>query len=172
MEERLNALNIALKNESSERDFYLKNAERTRNPLGKAMFEQIADEELEHYERLKELHDRWAREGKWPETLPLKVKNTSVKNVLAKVVKTVSQMPQGDGDDLKALQTAIEFEAKGTAFYARLRDEVSNPQEKAFFDLLASIEREHYNSLKDTEQFLTNPAAWYQEKERSGLDGA
>ncbi|SEM24144.1 Rubrerythrin [Syntrophus gentianae] len=172
MEERLNALNIALKNESSERDFYLKNAERTRNPLGKAMFEQIADEELEHYERLKELHDRWAKEGKWPETLPLKVKNTSVKNVLAKVVKTVSQMPQGDDDDLKALQTAIEFEAKGTAFYARLRDEVSNPQEKAFFDLLASIEREHYNSLKDTEQFLTNPAAWYQEKERSGLDGA
>jgi len=172
MEERLNALNIALKNESSEREFYLKNAERTQNPLGKAMFAQIADEELEHYERLKELHDRWVKEGKWPETLPLKVKNTAIKNVLQKVIKNVSQMPQGDADDLKALKTAIDFEAKGTAFYARLRDQVSDPQEKAFFDLLASIEQEHYASLKDTEQYLTNPAAWYQEKERSGLDGA
>jgi len=172
MEERLNALNIALKNESNEREFYLKNAERTRNPLGKAMFTQIAVEELEHYERLKELHDHWSREGKWPETLPLKVKKTSVKNVLNNVIKAVSQMPEGDDDDRKALQTAIEFEAKGASFYARLRDQVSDPQEKAFFDLLASIEQEHYSSLKDTEQFLTNPAAWYQEKERSGLDGA
>jgi len=91
---------------------------------------------------------------------------------LNNVIKAVSQMPEGDDDDRKALQTAIEFEAKGASFYARLRDQVSDPQEKAFFDLLASIEQEHYSSLKDTEQFLTNPAAWYQEKERSGLDGA
>ena len=54
-EERLSAIEIALKNEKTEREFYLKNAERTKNPLGKAMFKQIADDELEHYERLKDL---------------------------------------------------------------------------------------------------------------------
>ncbi|MBW2052603.1 MAG: hypothetical protein JRI85_10250 [Deltaproteobacteria bacterium] len=41
--ERLNALEAALNNETREREFYLKNAERTSNPLGKAMFKQIAD---------------------------------------------------------------------------------------------------------------------------------
>ena len=43
MEERLNALEIALKNEMNEHHFYLKNAERTANPVGKAMFVQIAN---------------------------------------------------------------------------------------------------------------------------------
>ena len=46
--ERLNALEIALGNEKREREFYLKHAQRTRNQVGKAMFQQIADEELEH----------------------------------------------------------------------------------------------------------------------------
>ena len=77
MEERLNALEIALKNEMNEHHFYLKNAERTANPVGKAMFAQIASEELEHYERLKQLADNWKKDKKWPETVPLKVKDTA-----------------------------------------------------------------------------------------------
>ena len=58
-EERLNALEVALTNEQREREFYLKSAERCRNKLGISMFKQIADDELEHYERLKEIHARW-----------------------------------------------------------------------------------------------------------------
>ena len=33
--ERLNALEVALNNEMKEREFYLKNAERTKNPCRK-----------------------------------------------------------------------------------------------------------------------------------------
>ena len=51
-------------------------------------------------------------------------------------------------DDLNAVRTAIEFEAKGAKYYAELRDAVSDPKEKDFFDLLAKIENEHYLSLK------------------------
>jgi rubrerythrin len=36
----------------------MKHAQRTKNPIGKAMFQQIGDEELGHYERLKELHQK------------------------------------------------------------------------------------------------------------------
>ena len=46
--ERLSALEVALNNEKREREFYLKNAERTRNEVGRTMFLHIADEELEH----------------------------------------------------------------------------------------------------------------------------
>jgi len=171
MEKRLNALNVALKNETSEREFYLKHARITKNPLGRAMFEQIADEELEHYERLKQLHERWVKEERWPETLPLQVKNTSVRDVLKKVIKSIPRVPAGDVDDLNAIQTAIDFEGKGADFYARLRDEVTDSQEKAFFDLLSRMEHEHFNSLKDAEELLVNPEAWYQNHEKSGLDG-
>ena len=100
------------------------------------------------------------------------VKGTAVKDILKEMVQKVSQMEAGDDDTLKAIQTAIAFEAQGVTFYARFRDEVSDPKEKAFFNLLADIEHEHFVSLKDTEEFLTDPASWYREKESSSLDGA
>ena len=171
-QENMNALEVALNNEMREREFYLKNAERTKNPVGKAMFNQIADEELEHYERLKEIHERWERNEKWPETIPLEVKDTIVKDILKDSVKNLDKMPEKDDDDLKAIQTAIDFESKGASHYAKLRDDVSDPKEKEFFNLLASIEHEHYLSLKDTEEYLTDPASWYTKTEHHGLDGA
>ncbi len=170
-QENLNALEVALANEMREREFYLKNAERTKNPVGKAMFNQIADEELEHYERLKEVHERWKKNEKWPETVPLKVKGTVVKDILKGSMKNLDKMPEKDNDDLKAIQTAIDFESKGVSNYAQLRDNASDPKEKEFFNLLSKIEHEHYLSLKDTEEYLTDPAAWYVKAERHGLDG-
>jgi rubrerythrin len=171
MEERLNALEIALKNEMNEHHFYLKNAERTANPVGKAMFAQIAAEELEHYERLKQLAENWKKEQKWPETLPLKVKETAVRSVFGKAAQAGGKTA-GDADDLAAVRKAIDFEAKGSQFYAELRDKSADPKEKAFFGLLADIEHEHFVSLKDTEEFFIDPAGWYQKAQSSGLDGA
>ena len=107
--DRLNALEVALNNEIREREFYLKNAKRTKNPLGKKMFQQIGDDELEHYERLKQLHQTWAKKEKWPETVPLKVKDTIVKDILLEFVQKVGQTGKGDSDDLEAVRTAIDF---------------------------------------------------------------
>ncbi len=171
-DERLNALEIALNNESREREFYLTHARRTKNPVGKAMFQQIADEELEHYERLQELHEKWQTLGSWPETIPLIVKGTVVKDVLKTVISKIDQLPPTDNDDLQAVREAIAFEAKGAKTYADLCDQVTDAREKQFFSLLSDIETEHYLSLKDTEELLTDPASWYRKKERSGLDGA
>ena len=150
--ERLNALEVALNNETREREFYLKNAERTKNEVGRTMFLHIADEELEHYERLNQLHAKWEKNEKWPETVPLKVKDTIVKDVLKDAIRALEgeRELEKEDDDLKAVRTAIDFEEKGALHYAKLRDEVSDPKEKEFFDLMAKIEHEHFLSLKDT----------------------
>ncbi len=169
--DRLNALEVALNNETREREFYLKNAKRTKNVLGRRMFQQIGDDELEHYERLKQLHQKWAKQEKWPETVPLKVRDTIVKDILLEFVKKVDQTAKGDSDDLEAVRTALDFEAKGAKFYAELRDSVSNPKEKQFFDLLSRMENEHYVSLKDTEEYFIDPASWYVKIEHHTLDG-
>jgi rubrerythrin len=169
--DRLNALEVALNNETREREFYLKNAKKTKNPLGKRMFQQIGDDELEHYQRLKELHQKWVKKEKWPETVPFKVKDTVVKDILLDFVKKVDMTTKGDEDDLEAVRTALDFEAKGAKFYAELRDSVSDPMEKQFFDLLSKMENEHYLSLKDTEEYFIDPASWYRKVEHHTLDG-
>lgn len=172
MKNRLNALEVALANEMKEHEFYLKNAGRTRNPAGKAMFQQIAAEELEHHQRLKQLHEIWSKQQKWSETVPLKVKETNVSAILKDMVKKASVMSKGDADDLEAIGTAIDFEANGAIFYAKLRDDCTDKGEKAFFNLLADIEHEHYVSLKDAEELMTDPVSWYRNREKTGLDGA
>ncbi len=169
--ERMKALEVALNNEMREREFYLKNATRTKNPLGKAMFEKIADDELEHYERLKQLHENWEKKQRWPETVPLIVQETLAKEIFMGLTQKGSKPSQGDKDDLEAVRTAIDFEAKGAKFYATLRDSVTDPKEKQFFDLLVRIENEHYLSLKDTEEYLTDPVSWFQKAEHHTLDG-
>ena len=120
---------------------------------------------------MNQLHEKWEKREKWPETVPLKVKDTIVKDVLKDAIREVEGEPENEDDDLKAIQTAIDFEEKGSMHYAKLRDEVSDPKEKGFFDLLAKIEHEHFLSLKDTEEYLTNPASWYTKAEHHILDG-
>ena len=170
--QRLNALEVALHNEVSERDFYLKHASKTTNPLGKAMFEEIAADELEHYKRLKELHEKWTKAERWPETVPMEVKKTNIANVLKNTLKMVDDLPDTDDDDIRAIETAIAFEEKGVDFYSRLSSESTDPKEKAFFTLLSGIEREHYLSLKDMEEYLKDPQSWFAKSEHHGLDGA
>jgi rubrerythrin len=170
--QRLDALEVALNNEMREREFYLKHARRTKNPVGRIMFQEIADEELEHYQRLKDLHEKWEKAEKWPETIPLSVKQTNIQDILQSTLKKVDEMPEADDDDVKALEIATQFEAKGSEFYAELRDACTDPKEKAFFGLLAGIEREHYLSLKDTEEYMKDPESWFTKSEHHGLDGA
>ncbi len=172
MDKRMSALEFALENELKERDFYLSNARRTKNLAGKNMFKQIADEEKEHYEMLKKLHDKWEKQKKWPATVPLKVKKSLTKNILRALSGKRAARIEGNDDDLKAIRTAIDFEARGIALYTKLEKQSTEPKEKAFFNLLASVEREHLLSLRDTEQFLTDPASWYQNTEKTLLDGA
>lgn len=170
--DRINALETALNNEMREWEFYLKHSERTTNPVGKAMFLQIANEELEHHERLKQLHEKWEKEEKWPESLPLVVAGSNLKTTMQEVIDTSRHLKPGDTDDLEALRTAITFEANGVKFYEKLRDGSQDEREKAFFALLVKIENEHLQSLIESEAFFLDPAQWYQQNEHSGLDGA
>lgn len=169
--DRLNALELALNNKMREQEFYLKHAHRTTHPLGKKMFQQIGDDELEHYERIKQLHETWSKKERWPETVPLKVKETMVKDILVDFVKKANEKTRGDSNDLEAVRIALEFEAKGAKFYAEIRDVSSDPKERDFFDLLAKMEYEHYLSLKDTEEYFIDPASWYRKMEHHTLDG-
>ncbi len=169
-EARMKALEIALANESQERDFYQKHKERTTNQLGKLMFASIAADEAEHYQRILELHKRLKEEGRWPETVPLKVKETDVKAVVQKMAVGAESAPKGDRNDVEAVKIAIDFETKGELFYKKLAGDVEDPVEKSFYQLLSRIEGEHRLSLVDTLEYFQDPAGWYSKKERPHLD--
>ena len=170
--ERIQALEVALINETREKEFYLKHAARTSNPLGKLMFASIASDEDEHYRRILALHKRLKEEGKWPETVSIEVKGTEVKDVLKKFVASVDKSSKADNNDLEAVKIAVDFETKGEMFYRDLAEKVENSMEKKFYEFLSSIEKEHRLSLVDTLEYFTDPAGWFRIKERHHIDGA
>jgi len=170
---RSETLVMALSNERRERAFYLAQAERTRNRLGRSMFLRIADDELEHAVRLERIHEELARGGAWPEGVELGLKLGEVGRSLDALVGELGQAAgEADADDLEAVETACRFEAEGERLYAQLAGAASEKREKAFFELLSSMEREHFRALKEVEEYLRDPASYFTVKERHGLDGA
>jgi rubrerythrin len=170
--ERIEALQVALTNEKREGEFYRKQAERSQDPLGKKMFQTLADDEAEHYQRILELHTKLSSEGKWPETLPLKVNNTEIRDVLKSVVEGIDTSAATDTSDMEAVKIAIEFETKGELFYKKLRESVEDSQEKNFYGMLEAIEREHRLSLEETYEYFKDPEGYFQRIEKPHLDGA
>jgi len=170
-DEKVKSIEIALNNEIRERDFYLTHSRRTTSNLGKLMFATLAQDENEHYQRLQELHNKLSQQGTWPETVPLTVKGSNLKNVLKDFLDKAGKESPAEIDDQEAIRIAIDFEGKGYQLYAGLRDAVDNPEEKKFFNILAEMEKEHLTSLKDSLLYFEDPAGWFAMKEMTNVDG-
>ena len=168
---KLEALKLALTNEEKERDFYLAHAKRTKDALGRQMFEAIAADENEHYRRLVELHKKLEERNKWPDGFSMDIP-TKVTDALGRLVKEATDSPASDDDDVAAVRTAIEFEQKGESFYEKIAGQAKDKAEKRFFTLLASMEREHRLSLEDTLEYFTDPEGWMERTGGRHLDGA
>jgi rubrerythrin len=169
--DKIEALKLALTNEEKERDFYLGHARRTRDKLGKQMFESIAADEDMHYRRLLDLHKRLEERSKWPEGFSIDI-STRVIEALGRLSKEATTSPESDDDDVNAVKIAIEFEQKGEEFYTKLAEQAKDKAEKRFFSLLSSMEREHRLSLEDTLEYFTDPQGWLERKGGRHLDGA
>ncbi len=171
MESKMKAIEIALENELRERDFYLKQSEKTQNPVGKKMFAAIAEDENEHYEKLKAVHQELEASGTWPTDVSVIIQDTDVRQVLKDLPKLADKTTVTTSDDREAVKIAIDFEKNAYKFYIELQNKATDAQEKSFFEHLAKIEWEHTQSLEDTLLFFEDPATWYEEKEKSQLDG-
>lgn len=170
--ERMPSIELALKNEKTEMEFYLNQAARSNNPLAKKMFTTLAQDEEEHMSRIQGLYDKLRSDGSWPQEVPIEVRGTNVREVLDSLVAQSGSARNHDDDDLAALEKASRFEADGAKFYADLAQACSNPMERNFFQFLSRIEKEHHLSVTDSLAYLRDPEAWMMQHERATLDGA
>jgi rubrerythrin len=165
LHDRLSSIEVAIENEVRERELYLKKALRSSNPVCRATFETLADEELNHIESLKELHKALRREGRWPDNLNLTVRTSRVNEVVSNFINKYREVFENDPETLQTSRAAIEIEDKSTKFYLNIRDRVEDLKEKDFFQDLANVELEHCRALKSTEQHLIDPEVWLRLRE-------
>lgn len=169
--EKMPSIELAIRNETAEMEFYLGEARRSKNPVAMRLFETLAEDEKEHMTRLRALHGRLVSSGSWPEDVAIEVAGTNIGKVLDGLARTAGDAAHDD-DDVAALKKGIGFEQNGAKFYAELAQACDNPQERKFFSFLSGIEREHMLSIQDSLFYLEDPEGWLEEKGRAGLDGA
>ncbi|MBA4394841.1 MAG: hypothetical protein C0407_14920 [Desulfobacca sp.] len=165
-------LAAALEMEEKGKAFYNKAVNSCQNPQCQEIFSALAEEEVIHSRRIKQLYGTltsgqdWTRD--WESTKGSHKELGALFQDLASKEKT--KIKAGTSD-LEAVDIGLDFESASVKFYQDHRAKTADPIEAAFLDQMIREEQEHQKALKDTRYYLTDPEGWFMEKEHAGLDG-
>jgi len=166
-------LKTALSMEEEGEKFYRKAMDSAKDAMGKGIFETLMKDERIHYERILKIYDTLKEKNAWTgEWKTMDVGHKDVKELFKEMAMQHGKSIETDPGELEALDVGIDFEYKTMKFYEDYLPKAVDPMEKEFIEKMVGEERGHYTALKDMKFYMSDPAAWYQEMERSGLDGA
>lgn len=169
-EERLKALEIAMKLEEDGKKFYMDAGEKAPDIFTKEMFESLAKDEDVHLEKVKEVYQRLKEEKKWPRLVTSIGDVVEIKAVFPKDAQDSKITQEKIPGQLEILKLGIEMEEKIFELYNGLAEKASDPFEVRFFVALVHEERGHYLSLCDYREYLEDPVGWFSMKEGFRLE--
>lgn len=164
------SLREAIKFEEYGRQFFLKATEEAKNPLAKEIFAKLAEEEVKHMKRIKEVFDVLIHNSRWPEATP-KSENLPWKHIFKEALDNFKDLVKSSTQDTEALQLGLDFESKGYKFYNEMVKKATNPIEKSFFEFLRDEEEGHYLIIENLKKYLDNPIDWFGETEHHIFEG-
>ncbi len=151
--EDIKAIRVAMEAEKEAHQAYAKAAKMTKNPKGKDMFQQLAEFEMNHFRKLKDLLKSLEEKGEW-----ILYEGTSLQQ---KKIPLKTEKPQGeDLSDLEALKMAIREEKKAQNYYRSLSELTKDPRGKDMYNRLANEEALHEKLLNDQYYSLHNTGYW------------
>ncbi len=69
-------------------------------------------------------------------------------------------IPWNKGEDLKAIETAMQAEKEASQFYSRASKKTKDPRGREMLQQLSEFEMNHYNKLKELSKSLQNKGEW------------
>jgi len=170
MPEKITALKTAMQLEIDGEAYYLKAAEKSITPFAQKLFRQLATEERIHLKKIEEIYKALQKKAKLSEKLNLVRPSSAIQDVFKKATGKLKDKAPAESSDLEAVKTAMDMEEKSIALYDGLSKDARSSFTKRFFVLLSYEERGHYLALFDAYDYLTDPAAWLEKKEKIMLD--
>src|SRR4030042_5267825 len=137
------AFQAAIKFEEDGRAYFLAASEKTTERFGKFIFLDLADAELNHIDRIKEIYGSLDKMGEWPNTPPLFTAKHPAKNIFEEALEKIDRNVKPTTGELEAVTLGIQYEEKGMKLYADLAEEASHPLEKKFYDNIGLEEQRH-----------------------------
>lgn len=163
-EEFNTALTTGIRTEIDGLEMYQRAADRSTNPLGKALFESLVADERNH---LKALEVRAGEDWRKADDTP----RDRIRTVFQEATKNIKERLAADPDDVEAIKVALEFEKKGYQSYKDSAAKVTDPKGKALLEWLAGEENEHFRILQDLLEYLEKSYSWFVANDGPILDG-
>jgi len=157
----LTALEKAMEVERQGEAFYKEIAAHMQDPSGKAVFETLAKDEVEHVRILQAEYENIQKQGEWMKLSAAQVCVPSAPLKLFPAKRDAALAVPANAKDVDALNLAMEFEEKGYHAYVKLGAETSDLEGKKVFNFLAKQESSHYLFLRKTHEYLTTQGTWY-----------
>jgi rubrerythrin len=142
----LAALQMAIQTEIDGYTFYQSFAERTEDPNARAMFEQLAKDEVMHLELLQNTKAMLEDSGQWSEYEGLNTEGMEGAPIFSR--ERVEQNVVAYTSDLSALRMAYLIEKDAVDFYSRAAEQTHDPNGKRIFLDLVKMEQIHLDLLE------------------------
>jgi rubrerythrin len=148
--------------------WYLEGATRITNSLGRRMLNRLAEDELNHIRRIKNIYESMTADNL--DEVNLEKPDLAVFEELFKRMKdqldvAVEEMSEVGVDDEEIINVALELEANSRFFYEEAAQKATDKIIKEFYELLAREEKNHQELLQRTNDYLANPSLFF------GMDG-
>jgi rubrerythrin len=151
---------FAMKMEEDGRNYYLEVAEKTSDTGLKNILNMLANDELKHYEILREMKTKAS-------TMAATQVLENAKNIFAEMNPSELESASTQSDLYRKAQ---ELEKKSRNFYLDKSEEVEGEDHRSLFQQLAEEERKHYFLLENIIELLLRPKTWLEDAEFSNLD--
>jgi len=164
-------LGMALEMERRGHKFYSDAVKDSDSPLVQEIFKILAGEELNHMERFEEIYQA-LQSGKVEDYwLRIPLQSSNLDQVFSNLARKYLKEIKPGSTRISALELGMEMEQDSIKFYQERLTQAEGEKEREFLEKIIQEEQKHFQILKDMEFYFTNPEGWFQEKERSSLNG-
>lgn len=160
----LKVLNESLEMEKKGHDFYKEGAARIKNSLGRRMLTRLAEDELLHIKRIREIYES-ITSGTMENVKLTEPPDEDFDVIFSRMRKqmkeAVEDLTEVGVDDEEIINVALELESHAKFYYSEAAEKAENATVKKFYEMLAVEENRHYDLLVNTNKYLENPALFF-----------
>jgi rubrerythrin len=138
----------ALKLELDGQEFYTRMVSRMEDEAGQAMFQQLADDEVDHYNYIKRQYEALQAGKGWAAIPEMELVNSidAVSVLFPPAEKEISELPDNP-DEEDALLFGLNIENKSFRLYYNSAEQATDPEASKLFMQLAGAEQRHFEIL-------------------------
>jgi len=169
----LRILEAAIRMEEDGRRFYLRSGKAAKNAVAKRLLISLADEELKHIDRIKEIHSGLKANKDWADfgKLISKTAKAKLKLVFKPLSAADKKRLKADPSNLEALKISMKKEKDSYDYYDRQSNDTAVRIAKVFYERLKREEEHHYELLEEAYSLLSDPASWFVQQEGRVMEG-